>query len=102
MRLEEMQDEPLSSYREAARRRLQELMLRENYPPGHPLVVATGHHLDMSFAAEAAERYSAPSMAHFYQGCDLFYAVPARSATPPSPEQKVAPAAPVNLAKVTI
>ncbi|XP_014255599.1 uncharacterized protein LOC106670096 [Cimex lectularius] len=85
LRAEIMLDEPLAGYKKRARTRLQELMLKESYPPGHPMVVGTGFHLDMGTAAAASAVYSAPSVAHFYKGCDLFYQVWCPPAAPLSP-----------------
>uniref|UniRef100_A0A146L190 Uncharacterized protein n=1 Tax=Lygus hesperus TaxID=30085 RepID=A0A146L190_LYGHE len=76
-------DELLCGYKERVRARLQELMVQEGYIPSHPLVTATSLHLNLSTASEVAANYGASNNAvSYYQGCDLFYRVPQRAATP--------------------
>ncbi|XP_073979517.1 uncharacterized protein isoform X1 [Rhodnius prolixus] len=78
-------EEPFAGYREKTRLRLRELMLKDGYHPGHPLVVATGQHLEMGTAEKTAEKYWTVHPTQYYQGCDLIYKVPCRPASPISP-----------------
>ncbi|KAK9496485.1 hypothetical protein O3M35_013219 [Rhynocoris fuscipes] len=60
-------------------------MLHDGYLPGHPVVLATGKHLEMGTAEEAADKFWTSNPIRYYQGCDLIYKVYCRPASPVSP-----------------
>ncbi|BES94423.1 Hypothetical protein NTJ_07232 [Nesidiocoris tenuis] len=75
--------EEMCGHKERIRARLQELMVQEGLIPSHPLVTATSLHLNYTTATKVATSFGAqPNDVSYYQGCDMFYMVPHRAATP--------------------